>query len=55
MFIPPPVPRPKYGFSLDRHPVLEGEEKSKLTYVTPGCVRKLARGFALPGAVEGAT
>ena len=30
---------PKYGFSLDRNVVLKGEEKSKLSYVTPSCVQ----------------
>ena len=40
---PPHVPRPKYGFSLDRSAVLEGEEKSKLTCVTPSCVQKNAK------------
>ena len=29
-FTPPPVPRPRYRFSLDRNAVLESEEKSKL-------------------------
>ena len=43
MYAPPPVPRPKYGFLLDRNVILEGEEQSKLTCVTPSCVQKDAK------------
>lgn len=37
------VPGPKYGFSIDWNAVGEGEEKSKLTCVTPNCVQKHVR------------
>ena len=39
----PLSPRSKYGFSVDRNAVLEGEDKSKLTNVTPSCVPKNAK------------
>ena len=40
VYVPPLSPGPKYGFSLERNAVIDGEEKSKLTYVTPSRVQQ---------------